>query len=197
MKLWVSTQNRDKLKEVKRIFRENAFKVELFSTLDLSKNINILEDRKTLKYNAIKKAKVLFDQVKDWTIADDTGLEVYSLQMRPGVLSSRYSGGGYRENRQKLLRELEGKKDRRARFKTVVALISPEGKIDTFEGVVEGVIVTEERGESGFGYDAIFMPSGFAKTFGEMGMVEKDLVSHRGRALRKLIEYLRGVAQLG
>lgn len=197
MKLWVSTQNRDKLKEIRRIFRENGFKAELFSTLDLPKNINILENGKTLEHNATKKAKALFKYVKDWTIADDTGLEVYSLGMRPGVFSSRYSGGGYRENRHKLLRELEGKKDRRARFKTVVALISPEGKIDVFTGIVEGVILTEERGESGFGYDSIFMPSGFAKTFGEMGKVEKDLVSHRGRALRKLIEYLRGVAQFG
>ena len=197
MKIWVGTGNRDKFEEIRRILEDGIKGIRVFSTLDLKEKIHILEDGKTLEENALKKAHALFEKVRDWTIADDTGLEVYALDMRPGVHSARYSGGGYRENIKKLLGELKDKGDRRARFRTVFAVISPEGREWLFEGICEGSIVEEPRGDAGFGYDPVFLPEGFTRTFAQLTPEEKDRISHRGRALRKVIVFLRGVAQPG
>ena len=197
MRVWVATANRDKLKEIKRILEDEIEGIRVFSTLDLEEKIHILEDGKTLEENALKKARALFEKVREWTIADDTGLEVYALDMRPGVYSARYSGGGYRDNVEKLLEELRDKEDRRARFRTVFAVISPEGKEWLFEGICEGSIIKEPRGDGGFGYDPVFLPDGYTQTFAELNPGEKDRISHRGRALKKVVEFLRGVAQPG
>lgn len=192
--LWVASKNKDKIIEIKRIL--SNFNIQIYSLLDIKKKINIIEDGVSLKENALKKAETLFKLKKWWVIGEDTGLEVEALDGRPGVYSSRYSGGGYKDNRIKLLKELKGIKNRRARFKTVIALISPDGKRYFFEGIVNGKIEKCERGKNGFGYDSIFIPDGSEKTFGEMEPHEKDFFSHRRKALEKLSQFIRGVAQM-
>lgn len=172
------------------------YNIKITSLLDIDEKIDIIEDGKDLNENALKKAEAVYKLKKGWVIGEDTGLEVNALNGKPGVFSARYSGGGYRENRLKLLKELEGVKDRTARFRTVIALITPEGKRYFFEGIVEGRIGEGEKGENGFGYDPIFIPEGSEKTFGEMEPEEKDKFSHRRKALEKLAEFFRGVAQL-
>lgn len=194
MILWVASKNRDKIEEIKRNLKN--FNFEIYSLLDIKQKIDIIEDGKDLKENALKKAEELFKLKKGWVLGEDTGLEVEYLKGMPGVFSARYSSGDYKENRLKLLKEMEGIKNRKARFRTVIALISPEGKINFFEGIVNGRISEIERGDKGFGYDPIFVPEGSNKTFGEMEPEEKDIFSHRKKALEKFVEFIRGVAQL-
>jgi XTP/dITP diphosphohydrolase len=150
------------------------------------------EDQDTLEGNSRQKASYVFEVYGIPCFADDTGLEVDALGGRPGVYSARYAGpeNNSEANMQKLLEELDGEENRKARFRTVITLCLPTGELQ-FEGEVSGVILKEKRGTEGFGYDPLFVPDGWDRTFAEMDAVEKNSISHRGRAVEKLIEYLQ------
>jgi XTP/dITP diphosphohydrolase len=185
MKLILASRNRHKLEEIRTLFDLPG--LELSSALDHPEIPDVEEDGKTFEENAVKKAATLARAMGCWALADDSGLEVDALGGAPGVYSARYAGEpvSYPANNQKLLRELRGATDRRARFRCVVALASPLGKARTVEGRCEGRIIHEIRGAKGFGYDPLFVPDGFEKTFAEMESSAKNRISHRGRALQK------------
>jgi XTP/dITP diphosphohydrolase len=154
---------------------------------------DIDEDAPTLEGNAIIKAVEIANHASEWAIADDTGLEVEALNGAPGVRSARFAGENATdaENRALLLAELDGVTNRSARFRTVVALVSSKGDIHFVGGECAGTITESERGDSGFGYDSLFIPTdGDGRTFAEMTASEKDAVSHRGRAISQLPELL-------
>ncbi len=153
---------------------------------------DIPETSGTLEGNASQKSHYLFDKYGCNCFADDTGLEVEALNGAPGVYSARYAGEekDSEANMKKLLEQLEGKENRKARFRTIISLIW-EGKEYLFEGVVEGKILTEKHGTEGFGYDPIFQPEGYDKSFAELSMNEKNSISHRGRAVEKLLQFLK------
>lgn len=187
MRLLFGTNNKGKLKEINAIVGNS---IGIISPIDLSLNINILEDGKTLKENAMKKAET-YRRISDiCSIGEDTGLEVDSLEGSPGIYSARYSGSSEKENRKKLLNELTGITNRRAVFRTVVALSFAKGWVECFDGVVKGKIAQKERGNNGFGYDSVFIPDGFSKTFGEMDEEKKNSISHRKKALEKAINFV-------
>ena len=152
---------------------------------------DIPETADTLKGNALQKAQYVVDHYHRNCFADDTGLEVEALGNQPGVYSARYAGEGcsYQDNVRKLLAEMRGMTNRKACFKTVVALIL-DGKQYFFEGRVDGIILPEQRGTDGFGYDPVFLPDGHNKTFAEMDAATKNSISHRGRAIRQLATFL-------
>ena len=152
---------------------------------------DIPETADTLKGNALQKAQYVVDHYHRNCFADDTGLEVEALGNQPGVYSARYAGEGcsYQDNVRKLLAEMRGITNRKACFKTVVALIL-DGKQYFFEGRVDGIILPEQRGTDGFGYDPVFLPDGHDKTFAEMDAATKNSISHRGRAIRQLATFL-------
>ena len=152
---------------------------------------DIPETADTLQGNALQKAQYVVDHYHLNCFADDTGLEVEALDGRPGVFSARYAGEGcsYQDNVLKLLGEMHGKTNRKACFKTVIALIL-DGKQYLFEGRVDGRILTEQRGTDGFGYDPVFLPDGFDQTFAEMDAATKNSIGHRGRAIQKLKTFL-------
>ena len=152
---------------------------------------DIPETADTLKGNALQKAQYVVDHYHLNCFADDTGLEIEALDGRPGIYSARYAGEGctYQDNVLKVLEEMQGITNRRACFKTVIALIL-DGKQYFFEGRVDGVILTEQHGKDGFGYDPIFRPAGFRQTFAEMSALAKNTISHRGRAMQQLKEFL-------
>lgn len=152
---------------------------------------DIPETADTLKGNALQKAQYVVDHYHRNCFADDTGLEVEALGNQPGVYSARYAGEGcsYQDNVRKLLAEMRGMTNRKACFKTVVALIL-NGKQYFFEGRVDGIILPEQRGTDGFGYDPVFLPDGHDKTFAEMDAATKNSISHRGRAIRQLATFL-------
>jgi XTP/dITP diphosphohydrolase len=154
---------------------------------------DVEENADTLEGNARLKALVLCEATREAAVADDTGLEVSALGGRPGVYSSRFAGehATYADNVVKLLAELDGVADRRARFRTVALVRFPDGREVAAEGVVEGHVATEPRGDEGFGYDPVFVPDdGDGRTFAEMTLAEKQAVSHRGRAFRSLANEL-------
>ncbi len=187
-KLIFATHNTHKLEEVKQLLSEQ---IELLSLTDLSFFEEIPENEETLEGNAKVKATSIYNQFHLDCFSDDTGLEVLSLNGAPGVHSARYAGEGHDDalNRKKLLEQLKDKQNRKARFRTVVALWW-KGNEYLFEGVVNGEIITEERGRNGFGYDSLFIPDGYEKTFAEMTEKEKNEISHRGKAIKKLIQFL-------
>lgn len=152
---------------------------------------DIPETADTLRGNALQKAQYVVEHYHRNCFADDTGLEIEALDNRPGVYSARYAGEGcsYQDNVLKVLEEMRGISNRKACFKTVVALIL-DGETHLFEGRVDGVILTEQRGTDGFGYDPIFLPDGFDQTFAEMDAATKNSISHRGRAMRQLQGFL-------
>lgn len=152
---------------------------------------DIPETADTLRGNALQKAQYVVEHYHRNCFADDTGLEIEALDNRPGVYSARYAGEGcsYQDNVLKVLEEMRGISNRKACFKTVVALIL-DGETHLFEGRVDGVILTEQRGTDGFGYDPIFLPDGFGQTFAEMDAATKNSISHRGQAMRKLAAFL-------
>ena len=152
---------------------------------------DIPETADTLRGNALQKAQYVVEHYHRNCFADDTGLEIEALDNRPGVYSARYAGEGcsYQDNVLKVLEEMRGITNRKACFKTVVALIL-DGETHLFEGRVDGVILTEQRGTDGFGYDPIFLPDGFDQTFAEMDAATKNSISHRGQAMRKLAAFL-------
>ena len=187
MDILVSSRNRDKLREIKALIAPLPLKVH--TPYDFEDLPEVEEDRDTLVGNALKKARVLSELTGLPTIADDTGLFIDALNGDPGVYSSRYAGDScsYEDNRQKVLLEMSGKINRSARFITVAVFYLPGKDPLVSEGIVEGSITEEGRGDKGFGYDPIFQISGSAKTYAEMDDQEKNLVSHRGLALSNLV----------
>lgn len=188
-KLVFATNNAHKLEEVAAILGD---KVELLSLADIQCLTDIPETADTLEGNARLKSSFIYQNYGLDCFADDTGLEVEALDGAPGVYSARYAGGEGHDaqaNMQKLLRELEGKENRKARFRTVISLIL-DGKEYLFEGIVPGEIISEKRGDSGFGYDPVFVPEGYRQTFAEMGNETKNKISHRALAVQKLCEFL-------
>lgn len=188
--LFLASGNPHKIEELQQILEPLG--IHLKSTLDFPDAPEVEEDQPDLKGNALKKAQFWFEKTGLSSLADDTGLEVDALEGAPGVYSARYAGenGTYQDNVNKLLKEMENKENREARFRTVIAFVTEEGD-HFFEGICEGEILTEQRGEKGFGYDPIFRPAGYEKTFAELDSKEKNKISHRGRALEKFLDFLK------
>ena len=189
MELIIASQNQNKLVEFKKILGD---KINLFSLSDIGLNQEIPENEKTIKKNAMFKAQFVNTQTGKNVFADDTGLEIDSLNGEPGVYSARYSGVDRNpdKNIELVLRKLKNKANRNSRFKTIISLIL-DGKSVNFEGVVDGKITEEKRGSNGFGYDPIFQPNGYSSTFGEMSLNEKNKISHRSIAINKMVQYLK------
>ena len=189
MKLVFATNNRHKLQEVKAIVGD---RVEILSLSDIGCCDDIPETADTLQGNALIKARYISEKYGVNCFADDTGLEVDALDGAPGVYSARYAGEecDSEANMQKLLHNLTGKSERSAQFRTVIALII-NGDEKLFNGVVKGRISTEKLGDSGFGYDPIFIPEGFSESFAQMSAEQKNSISHRFRATEKLSNYLK------
>ena len=183
MKILIASRNAHKIQEIREIFRLPG--VEWVSTADIPGLPDVEEDGDTFEANAMKKAVELAWATGLWSLADDSGLEVAALGNAPGVFSARYAGepSNHANNNAKLLRELAGQTDRSARFRCVVALSDPAGRVETVSGSCPGHIIDALRGAKGFGYDPLFVPDGHAQTFAEMGGELKNRLSHRGRAL--------------
>ncbi len=188
IELVFATNNKNKLMEAEQIMPEGML---LLNLDDIGCNRELPETADTLEDNAMMKAKSVHDEFECNCFADDTGLEVEALDGAPGVYSARYAGthGDSEANMSKLLKELEGKENRNARFRTVIALII-DGKSYSFEGEVKGRIARNKQGDKGFGYDPIFIPEGGDISFAEMPSTDKNAISHRGRALQKMQEFL-------
>ncbi len=184
-----ATNNAHKLEEVRAILG-NDFQIA--SLKEIGCHDEIPETADTLEGNAMQKAQYIKDKFGMDCFADDTGLEVEALNNAPGVFSARYAGPGHdsEANMKKLLHEMEGKENRKARFRTVITLLL-DGKEYTFEGIVKGNIIEEKRGDSGFGYDPIFVPEGYDLTFAELGNDIKNKISHRAEAVKKLSAFLK------
>jgi len=191
MKILFATNNAHKLAEVAAVLGPSY---ELTTPRDCGVTEEIPETQPTLEGNASQKAHYLYERTGLDCFADDTGLEVAALGGAPGVHSARYASDGhdFAANNRLLLARLEGVADRRARFRTVISLLL-DGEEHRFEGIVEGRIIERERGTEGFGYDPLFVPDGSDRTFAEMSAEEKNAVSHRARAVRKLADYLHGL----
>ncbi len=189
MKLIFATQNQNKVNELKQLMPDF---IELLSLKDIDCDDDIPETAPTLEGNAILKAHFVFENYNVNCFADDTGLEIEALNNEPGVFSARYAGPQKEaiDNMNLVLEKLENKTNRKARFRTVICLII-NGKQYLFEGIVKGEITLNKSGGKGFGYDPIFKPDGFNKTFAEMTIAEKNEISHRGIAVKKLIEFLK------
>ena len=188
MKILFATNNAHKLAEVEAVLGENY---RLLTPRDCGVDEEIPETQPTLEGNALQKARYLHQRTGLDCFADDTGLEVEALDGAPGVRSARYATDGhdFAANNRLLLRNLEGQENRRARFRTVIALIL-RGEEHLFEGIVQGRIIDREAGSEGFGYDPLFIPDGCERTFAQMSADEKNALSHRGRAVRRLAEFL-------
>lgn len=186
-KLVVSTGNKHKIYEIKDILKDLDIEVLSKNDIDIEE-FDVVEDGLTLADNSIKKAKALAERTNYMVIADDSGLFVDALNGEPGVYSSRYAGeeGNDKKNNQKLLENLVDKDDRNGAFKTVIALITEDKKIYTVEGVCKGTIALEPKGNNGFGYDPLFVPKGYDKSFAELGEDIKNTISHRALALVEL-----------
>jgi XTP/dITP diphosphohydrolase len=187
-KLILASNNIHKMEEIKH-FIGNQFEILTLDQIGFEGDIE--ESGSTLSENSMIKAQYIFDKYQQNCLADDSGLEVLSLNNEPGVYSARYGGPqrNHEDNMNLLLKKLEGKTDQSAQFRTVITLIF-EGKINQFEGVVKGKIINKKKGEQGFGYDPIFVPDGYDRTFAQMSLTEKNGLSHRTKAIEKMIEYL-------
>lgn len=188
MKLVFATNNQHKLQELKQLL-DGSF--ELLSLNDINCKEDIPENQETLEGNAAEKSFYIFNKFGLNCFADDTGLEIDALNGEPGVYSARYAGEekSPEKNIELVLQKLSEIKNRKARFRTVISLVI-NGREVQFEGVVDGHILEEKKGISGFGYDPIFQPDESTFSFAEMSMDEKNKISHRGRAVQKLVEYL-------
>ena len=189
-KIVFATGNPNKLKEIKCAIKS----FEIVGLKDLRITEEIPETGDTLKKNALQKAKYIYDKTGLDCFSDDTGLEIEALNNRPGVYSARYAGPSCNteNNIQKVLQELGGSTNRKAQFKTVIALIL-DGKKYFFEGAIKGDILKEKTGKDGFGYDPIFRPVGYKASFAEMTISQKNEISHRGLAVKKLVKFLASV----
>lgn len=188
MKLVFATNNPNKIKELQSILGD---KFQILSLKDIGCFDDIPETGNTLEGNASQKAFYVYNKYKINCFADDTGLQIEALNGEPGVYSARYAGSDNNSvaNMQKALSKLNGINNRKAFFRTVISLII-DGKETQFEGIVRGNIPEAPRGDSGFGYDPIFQPEGYTTTFAEMDLAEKNKISHRGRAVKKLVGFL-------
>jgi XTP/dITP diphosphohydrolase len=184
-----ATQNPNKVAEVNRLLPED-FRVRSLGELGIVEDIP--ETRGTLEGNALQKAQYVWDRYAYSCFSEDTGLEVAALHGAPGVITARYAGPEKdpQANMEKLLRELEPHSDRSARFRTVMALLL-DGEVHLFEGIASGSIALTPAGDGGFGYDPIFIPEGKSVTFAQMAPAEKNAISHRARALEKLLSFLK------
>ena len=188
MKLVFATNNKHKLEEVRAILGN---RVEVLSLGDINCNDDIPETAETLQGNALIKARHIYNKYGVNCFADDTGLEVEALNGAPGVYSARYAGesNDSQANMNKLLQNLTGKNNRNAQFRTVIALII-NGEEKLFDGIVKGTITEEKKGDSGFGYDPIFVPEGYSESFAQMDSDTKNSISHRYHATKQLCDYL-------
>ncbi len=201
MKIVFATNNKNKLAEIRSILGD---RFEIVSLKDIGCDVDIPETGSTLEENAMQKAHYIYDNYGLSVFADDTGLEVDALGGAPGVYSARYAGGEGHDseaNMTRLLSELGENNNRKAQFRTVIALLlkndsvtddnqpTPDEKL--FEGIAKGEIIHERRGGEGFGYDPIFMPEGYDRTFAELGLDVKNKISHRAKAVERLAEYLK------
>lgn len=189
MDLVFATNNKNKLDEIRQLLGST---INVLGLADLGCEEEIPETGETLKANALEKARYIYNKYKKNCFADDTGLEINALNNAPGVYSARYAGEekSAEKNMEKVLAELKAETNRKARFRTVIALII-DGEEFFFEGEVKGQILTERHGDEGFGYDPIFKPDGYHQSFAEMEMSEKNKISHRGRAIQKLVDFLK------
>ncbi len=197
-KLVFATHNRHKIFEVTEILNRQLRRPEgyapaweIASLSDLGFTDDIPETADNLEGNALLKAMHIVSRYDVDCFADDTGLEVEALHGRPGVYSARYAGENknFDDNIKKVLGELHGINNRKARFRTIIALIK-SGQVFYFEGIINGRLIHEKRGSSGFGYDPIFIPDGYSKTFAEMTLEQKNKISHRAQAIGKLCDFL-------
>ncbi len=200
MDLVFATNNLHKISEIKNLLKQHLHNDNnLYKILSL-KDINCFEDipetSKTLEGNASEKSMFVYKNFHINCFADDTGLEIEALDGKPGVYSARYSGEerSFEKNMNKVLSKLEGKINRKARFRTVISLII-DGEEKLFEGIVNGIILEQKRGKEGFGYDPIFQAEGYNISFAEMTLEEKNKISHRAIATRKLIDYLKDISK--
>ncbi|NIS63171.1 MAG: XTP/dITP diphosphatase [Proteobacteria bacterium] len=193
MELFLATRNEGKIREIEELLKD--CEICLTSLRDYPDAPDVVENGEAYRDNALKKARFFTGWTGKLTVADDSGLEVDHLKGRPGVFSARYAGDGGddRENNRKLLRELKGipREERGAVFRCVMALVTPWGDEEVVEGECRGEIGLEERGQRGFGYDPIFVIPRYGKTVAELSMAQKNRVSHRGKALRKLKKVLK------
>ena len=189
MKLCFATNNANKLAEI-RILLGDKFIIK--SLKDIACEEDLAEDHDTLEANSLQKAQYVFNKYNTNCFADDTGLEVDTLNGEPGVYSARYAGSqrSNEDNMALLLEKMKGKENRGAQFRTVITLVLPS-ETKQFEGIVRGKIATEKSGEKGFGYDPIFIPEDHEESFAEMPLEKKNSMSHRARAMTKLINYLK------
>ena len=188
MDLVFATNNKNKLKEIKHIIID---KINILSINDLNHSDDLEETGLTLKDNASQKARFIYKKFNKNCFADDSGLEILSLNNEPGVFSARYAGLNCSadDNMNKVLKKLENIKNRNAIFKTVICLIL-DGKEYFFEGSIEGIITNEKIGYNGFGYDPIFLPNNFNLTFAQMSVKEKSKISHRAIAVSKFVKFI-------
>ena len=188
MELVFATNNKHKVREISDLL-DNNFRILGLADLNITEDIP--EEAETLEENALFKARYVHEKTGKNVFADDTGLEVDALGGAPGVYSARYAGENksFDDNIEKLLREMNGANDRSARFRTVIALIL-DGTEYLFEGTVEGEITRERRGNGGFGYDPVFLATGYDRTFAEIPLSEKNKISHRAKAMRQLLDFL-------
>lgn len=191
MKLIFATNNQHKADEIRAVLPGNF---EIMTLKEAGIDLDIPEPHETLEANAEEKASTIYHLTDTDCFSEDTGLEVFALNGEPGVRSARYAGEekSFRDNIDKLLQNLTGKEDRSAQFRAVICFIM-EGRIHFFEGICKGRIIAEQRGGEGFGYDPVFIPDGAGKTFAEMGMEEKNVHSHRRKAVDKLVLFLKEV----
>jgi XTP/dITP diphosphohydrolase len=192
MDIVLATRNKKKIGEMKRITKDMS--ISILTLDDFPGCPEVVEDGATFEENATKKARAVAAFTGNAALADDSGLEVYALEGAPGILSARFAGKGAddRKNTERLLFEMRSvsMEQRGARFVCSIALAFPDGSIHTFQGYAEGTIGTEPKGSRGFGYDPVFYPEGHERTFAEMDDTEKDALSHRGKALRKVHKFL-------
>lgn len=188
--LFLASGNPHKIEELQQVLQPLG--IDLKSTLDITDAEEVEEDQPDLKGNALKKARFWYHKAGLPSVADDTGLEVDALNGRPGVYSARYAGENttYKNNVDKLLREMEGKNNRSARFRTVIAFVTDQDE-HFFEGICRGKIITHRKGSKGFGYDPVFVPDGYDRTFAELESSEKNKISHRGKAVQKFLTSIK------
>ncbi|TAJ15246.1 non-canonical purine NTP diphosphatase [Marinilabiliaceae bacterium JC017] len=191
MKLVFATNNPHKLKELKHLLGDSF---HLLSLSEIDCTDNIPETGNNLEENALQKSEYIFKKYNLNCFADDTGLEIEALNNEPGVYSARYAGleNNSEANMQKVLSKMRDITNRKARFRTIISLIL-DGKKFQFEGLVNGSILEERKGSEGFGYDPIFVPDGYEQSFAEMDITLKNKISHRGKAVQKLVKFLKNI----
>ena len=189
LEICFATNNAHKIAEVQQLL-DDRFVLKGLRDFGITEELPETQD--TLEGNSQQKAEYVFSRYKVPVFADDTGLEVQALDNRPGVYSARYAGPGRDSvaNMEKVLEELQGQPNRQAQFRTVVTLFLPDGAMHQFEGIAKGQLLEAPVGEEGFGYDPIFVPEGYDRTFAQMSGAEKNTISHRGRAVQKLVDFL-------